>query len=523
MEEKQQSYEVSSYFWNDDVTTKNCFYSVLSDYTFERLNLMIANPMIYNQELREISRRLYSSCGILRNTIDYMSAIMSLDFVITNYIKDDSAKAKKEAMSFILKRIKHKEIIRDIILKLCIDGTAFYYFDTTKKKDDSRKSMNLFDTERVTEINSFKKEITKLNAYVVSLPTDYCRIIGLKDNAYKIAFDLQYFNDGSETAENKLKRYPKEIQEGHAKWRNNPTKDNQCLILDNSKTIVCKISANRDEPWGRPLVLGAIKDILYGDKLRDTKDNVLDDINNQFIYQTFPEGKTPGTSSLSNGQQEEQHKAVKSAITHKKTQNGVSFVSVAAGTKINSIDINTDIFDKDYESNISTQIGTALGFAASLLNASGTTSFSAQQTNLELVSAQLFQWIEQISNELNKVINQNIFGLDYTDVEVNYLPITHINREQFFKTAKELFTVARGSLSYVAVCAGLSKDVFFAMLDEQLEEGILDKYPINATSFNTSGNNADAGRPTVEDSGGIVTNENTMRSRANDSNNQPRP
>jgi hypothetical protein len=228
-------------------------------------------------------------------------------------------------------------------------------------------------------------------------------------------------------------------------------------------------------------------------------------------------------TSLSNEQQERQHRAVKNAVTHKRVQNGVSFVSVAAGTKINSIDINTDIFDKDYESNISTQIGTALGFAASLLNASGTTSFSAQQTNLELVSAQLFQWIEQISNELNKVINQNIFGIEYTDVEVNYLPITHINREQFFKTAKELFTVARGSLSYVAVCAGLSKDVFFAMLDEQLEEGILDKYPVNATSFNTSGNSAEVGRPTVEDSGDIVTNENTMRSRANDSNNQPRP
>ena len=308
------------------------------------------------------------------------------------------------------------------------------------------------------------------------------------------------------------------------------------FILDNTKTIVHKISSNLDEPWGRPLVLAAIQDILYSDYFRNTKRNLLDNINNKIIYQTFPEGKTAGTSALTKQQQKEQHDAVKSAVQTKQGVNGTTFFSVAAGTKIGSIDIKTDLFDNDYESNLDTKVGTDLGFAASLLNASGTTSFSSQQTNLELVTSQLFEWISDIVNEINKVINYNILGLNYIDVEVNYLPITHLNRDKYFKTAKELFTIGRGSLAYLANCAGLSKEVYFAMLDEQLEEGVMDKYPINATSYNTSGNQDDkksdkndngvlgqtenkGGRPKVEN----PTNESTIRTIINDSNNQPKP
>ena len=92
-----------------------------------------------------------------------------------------------------------------------------------------------------------------------------------------------------------------------------------------------------------------------------------------------------------------------------------------------------------------------------------------------------------------------------------------------FKIAKELYTIGRGSLTYLANCAGISKKVFYSMLDEQQEEGIMDKYPINATSYNTSGNNnteeKTAGRP-VEDN---PVNDNTIISKTNGSNNLPSP
>lgn len=53
------------------------------------------------------------------------------------------------------------------------------------------------------------------------------------------------------------------------------------------KKIKCKDS----EPWGRSLVIAALEDVLYKDYFTDTKRNVLDELNNKIVHQTFPEGK----------------------------------------------------------------------------------------------------------------------------------------------------------------------------------------------------------------------------------------
>lgn len=509
------AYEFNSYF-SRDISTDNWF-NIFNDYSVEAISEIVKNPMSNNEELRNISRRLYSENGLTRNTIDYMTSMPTLDYVITSYQK---SKAQKTMVQFVLDKIKHKEVIRDALHKGAIDGTCFYYFDTGDKPLNLKKSMSLFDVESIMEINDLKEKVSTINASIVSLPTDYCRIVGIKNNSYVIAFNLVYFDEGNgESAENKIKKYPKEIREGYNKWKN--SQGQQMLVLDNTRTITHKISSNKDEPWGRPLVLAAILDILYSDYFTNTKRNVLDNINNQVIYQTFPQGKEAGTSALTSKQQEKQHEAVKQAITNKNNRGGISFFSVAAGTKIDSMSVNTDIFDEKNESNLDNKIGTALGFAASLLNASSDSSFSAQQTNLELVTSQIFQWIEGITNELNKVINYHILGNDFVNVKINYLPITHINKKDMINFTKELYLQGKGSLTLWASCVGISENVFYAMLDEELENDIENKYPVHKTSYTQSSDsdNFKVGRPT-EDS---PTNENTIRSKTNNSNNIAKP
>ena len=76
---------------------------------------------------------------------------------------------------------------------------------------------------------------------------------------------------------------------------------------------------------------------------------------------------------------------------------------------MNTLDIgNTDIFDEKYESNLGDKIALDMGIAGSLLNGSSSGSYSSQENNLELITAQLFQWVEQIITEINKCISFNI-------------------------------------------------------------------------------------------------------------------
>ena len=487
-------------------------------YTQQQLADLVKDPIANNEILRELSLILYGMNGAYTHSTDYMVAMPTLDKVVVTHGKNKAKKKhNKELMISTLRKIKDKEIVRDALFRGIVEGVYFGYFESTSRPIDQKKVLNDYEVGSILEINELSG--LGLNASVISLPASHTKIVGMKNSSYVIAFNLDFFDScEGETAERKLKKYPQEIRQAYQNKGNNQTTGNW-VVLDNSKTIVHKIRSKREEPYGRPLVLAAITDILYGDYFTQTKRNVLDEINNRVIFETFPEGKEKGTSALTKKQQEDQHNAVKKAVLAKNSRGGTSFFSVAAGTKIQAIDTqNTDIFDEKYEANLSDKVALGLGIAGSLINGVGSGTYSSQQSNLELISAQLFQWIEQIAEELNKCISANIIKDDKNWVECRYLPITHVNKSQMVTNAKDLYLQGKGSLGLWASACGISPDVFFALLDEELEEDYENKYPIHRTSYTYSGEDSKAGRPTTEN-----PSENTLRSQANNGNALPSP
>ena len=488
-------------------------------YTPETLTALVRDPMGNNAELRQMSTILYGSNGTYTNTVDYMTALPTLDKVIVPHGHSENRKRRnKELMLSTLRTIKDKEIVRDALFRGMVEGIAFYYFETTSRPQNNRKTLTDYDVNTITEINDLG-----INASIISLPVDYTRIVGIKNSSYVLAFNLDYFNIApGESTEKKLRKYPKEIRDAYNRRGKRATSDNgNWVVLDNTKTITHKIRSKRDEPFGRPIVLAAISDILYRDYFSDTKRNVLNEINNRIVYQTFPEGKEKGTSALTKQQQEKQHTAVKGAVMNKNNRGGISFFSVAAGTKISSIDTsNTDIFDEKYESDLDDKIALALGFAGNALSGSGSGSYSAQESNLELVTSQVLQWIEQIESELNKCINANVIKDKKNWVECKYLPITHINKKSMVGYAKELYLQGCGSLSLWSAACGVQPDVFYALLDEEIEAGIYTKYQPHQTSYTLSNKSSDnkGGRPATDN-----PTDKTIQSRSNNGNSLPSP
>ena len=495
-------------------------FDIFSLYSPEQLAALIRDPMANNDMLREISLILYGTNGTYTNTVDYMTAIPTLDRVIithsTSKTKKDELRKKrnKSLMESTLRTIKEKEVIRNALFCGMIDGLYFGYFETTPPPYSKKKTMTDYEVGNIAEINDLD-----VNASIIDLPVDYTKIVGIKNSSYVIAFNLDYFDRVTgESTENKLRKYPKEIREAYdrRKKQENPNDNGNWIILDNTKTIVHKIRSKKSEQYGRPLVLSAIKDILYNDYFTDTKRNVLNDINHKIVVQTFPEGSTKGTSALTKKQQSDQHDAVKGAVLNKNNRNGTSFVSVAAGTKLDTLDpANTDIFDEKYENKIGDKISLGMGIASSLLNGSSSGSYSSQENNLKLLASRLFQWIEQIANELNKCINKNIIKDNKNCVECKYLPITHTNKKEMVGYAKDLYTQGKGSLSLWAAACGISPEIFFALLDQELEDDIENKYPVHMTSYVLSGK---SGRPTTDN-----PSDNTMKSRDSGGNSIPSP
>ena len=157
--------------------------------------------------------------------------------------------------------------------------------------------------------------------------------------------------------------------------------------------------------------------------------------------------------------------------------------------------------------------------AASLLNGSGSGNYSSQQNNLELINAQIYTWIQEIQAELNHVINACIIKDKKNKVEVYYLPTSLVNRKNFFDMAKSLFLEAGGSYTFLVASAGINPEVYFNVLDEEIENKIFDKYQPHKTSYTMSKSDDKGGRPQNDD----PTNERTIQTKNNNSNNQPKP
>ena len=489
---------------------------IFSIYSPKEISDMVESPMIHNHALRKLSNKLYSSNGLLTQCIDYCTSLPTLDYCVIPRGKNKSKREKnKNLMDSSLRSIHHKEVVRDALFKSMIDGVAFYYCVFASSKADNKKTMSDYDVEEILEIND-----VGVNMSVVPLPTDYTKIVGRKNSSYVLAFNLRYFEGLSQNELNrKLRLYPEEIRKGWAEY-NKGKGSNNWLVLDNTKTIVSKVRSRMEEAWGRPLCLAAIKNILYSAYFQDTCRGTLDEINNRIIYETFPEGKDKGSCALTGKQQTEQHNTVKSAILTKNQRNSTSFFSVAAGTKIDKIDADVSLLDEKNSSYIQDQIGIDLGFMANLLSGSGSGNYAAQQNNLQLLLSEILMWIEPITEELIKVINENVIKDKSNPVGLYYLPCSYITRKDFTTQMKELYLQGKGSLRAWIASTGFNSDAYLSLMDMELEEDFENKYPVHQTSFTQSskdGNNG--GRPEIDS----PSSESTISSKANNSNDMPSP
>lgn len=331
--------------------------------------------------------------------------------------------------------------------------------------------------------------------------------------ALVIAFDLRYFSDYTgEELERKLRKYPKEIVDGY----NNPSRTGDWLVLNSDRTMCCKIKCKNSEPWGRSLIIAALSDVLYKDYFIDTKRNVLDEVNNKIIYETFPEGKDKGSCALT-GNNAGTDDTVKGAIMNKNNRSGTSFFSVAAGTKLDKIDVDVDIFDSKNEASLNDQIAQDLGICASLIGAMSTGTFAGGNQNLSMITAQLYSWVCEWAKELAYVINKNIIKDPKNEAEIYYFPTSFVNRKEFFDMMKDLYNVG-GSLTFLIASSGVDVDVYYSTLDYELENKIYDKYLPHLTSATVSKDDNVGGRPKTDN-----PSENTLKSQNNGGNLLPSP
>ena len=489
------------------------------------LNDYLKNPMLYNQQLRELAWWVYRTDGTISSGLDYMRSMHTLDKVV--YCKSDNSstsfkkrkQANKTKYESTLDTIKYRKFIRDALLKDFNDGIFFYYFETTTSSVDNKKFLSDIDVLNISEINQLG-----INASIISLPVDSCKIIGKKNGTYVAAFDLRYFTQFTdENLKRKLKAFPKEIRDAWSSYETN-SQTQPWVKLDSNKTIIHKIKSADSDPWGVPLSISALDDILFANHFINTKRNILDDLNNQIFYETFPEGEKKGSSSLSDKQQKEQHDLVKSALFNNSNKYGKAFFSLASGTKLDQIKVDTSIFDEKNESSVKNNISQAIGQEPSLVGGESKSNYATATLNIENIAAFIYSIISDIVDELNKVINANIIKDDQCRARLYILPTTSVNRDKMVKYMSDLYARGKGSLQAWISSTGFDTEAYMALADEELENDWENKYVVHKTSFTISGKDSDNGDPD-KSAGAPKTdsnNEQTIQTKTNGGNIMPK-
>ncbi len=495
----------------------------IAPYSTEQILRMAQEPMRYISQLRQWARWAYYSSGTVGTAIDALTSLHALDYVVTARPKKAGMQRKgyrpsADRMHSVLRSMRYKEVIRDAVFHNANEGMYVGYMETRTVPVERKLALTDTDILGITEINS-----AGINTVVIPLPIDYVRIIGRRNNCYEAAFDLRYF-DGmmDDERKRKLRSFPRQIQEGWEKYHNGGFDNGATwLRLDWRRTIVTKIKSSQNDPYGVPFAVAALDDIDYAKYFINTKRMVLDKVNNQIYYETFPEGKDKGTSALSKKQQENQHNTVKQALTQRSNSSGIAFFSLAAGTKMDSLPVNIDLLDEENENAMKEDVNNAIGVGAAALSGSSSTSnYATAMLNLEIVANNVFTWIEAIVEELNKCLNYNVIRDSSYRVEFRVLPITFANREKQVKYFSDLYARGKGSLIAWIAATGMNTDDYLSLMDYELEEDFENRYPVHKTSFTMTGND-DADQNIS--SSDAPANASTASTVANNGNASPSP
>jgi len=495
-------------------------------YTIQEIAVMAKNPMQYIKQLRQWAKWAYYSNGTITTAIDSLISLHSLDYVVVVKPKKTGASRKKyrdniDKMNSVLRSMRYKEVIRDGLFHNANEGMYVAYMETRTVPVDSRLALTDYDVQGITEINS-----AGINTVVIPLPVDYVRIVGRRNNCYEVAFDLRYLEGMSEDdRKRKLQGLPRQIQEGWRKYSNGEFPNGACWQrLDWHRTIVTKIKSGQNDPFGVPFAVAALDDIDYAKYFINTKRRVLDTVNNQIYYETFPEGKEKGTSALSKDQQERQHNTVKQALTQRTNSNGVSFFSLASGTKMDRLPVDLSLLDEQNENAIKEDVNEDIGIAAAALSGSSTGNYATATLNIEIVANNVYTWIEALVEELNKCLNYNVIRDSNYRVEFRVLPITFINREKQVKFFSDLYARGKGSLIAWIASSGMNVDDYLSLMDFELDEDFENRYPVHKTSFTVTGKDApdgDVDKSTGD--GDPPFNASTESTKANNANASPSP
>jgi hypothetical protein len=421
------------------------------------------------KQLRRISKYLYNVSPQYNMLINYMSSILTLDFMI-------------KPLSQNPKKIKKKEY----------ENKYYQYTNFVERMNIRHEFSRILEVVYRDGVYCGYVHQDKDDFFFQQLDTDFCKITYFERGMYFISFNLVYFFIYPE----RLAMFPKEFADAYNSIKNDIKSRRSTYWWQlKSENTIC-IKTDESNWYFLPPYVGSFESALNINDFKQLEKAEAEIGNYKLLFQKIPIDTTEGLENkflLTEDFVQTFHSNIESGLP---PQVGL----MTSPMDITDISFEKDSVDRNKVADATSQYWSDTGVSQLLFSSSNKTSAASLVKAIMTDEAKSFKILYQIERWLNIYLG-NYFKDKLFKVEMP--KITIFNRDEVINRAKEAATY--GFPVKRLINAAMGNDPSSMFMDAFLENEILqlpDKFIPMMSSHTTSGNDK-GGRPsstTITDS-----------------------
>lgn len=458
----------------------------------KELQEWLSNPEEYQKELENLAVYYYITNSSVFQLYDMAETLPTLNYKITVEEKNDKYEENKLEIKKLMKRVKHKQLTRDLITQTIAAGTLCGIWVGNKKKP------HLFvfnDLEYV------------FPAYIGN------------DGEWVLWLDLSWFDKMTDFQKEFMfeSLSPHVTEADYNKYDANPN-EVRYLELPVERTVCLRThTLYRNQRLGIPWGTQSFFDNIHKDKLKDLEKSISNKVINSVAVLQL--GNDEFTDDKLRGKKQKTYRGVKTAL-EKNNVDGITVIGIPHWSKLDFPDIKTDGLDPKKFESINEDLNTASNGIMNIIN--GKSNFSTGKLSMDIMYKKIAVLLEQIEEQVyQKLINLSLRKKDQDNYSIAY------DKHAPLTTKEQVAILENLQNSYGFSLKAVIDKIDGVDFEQYIEDSIYEQEVLNlpsriqpyASAYTATGDNRSTGAPEVDD----ITNPSTEGAKTTDGNNVPKP
>lgn len=458
----------------------------------EDLQNYFANPDTYYKELSDLMTYYYIADGDIYQLYTLIQILPTLNYKIDVLEKKTQYEKNLLLCNKMMRKVKHKQLTRDLLSQECTTGTVV----CTWMGDKKNPYLFIFDNLKYV----FPKH-RRQGEWVCFVDMTWFKT--MKDEERNTYFD---------------NLSPYITEQNYNKYLND-TINNRYVELPIDRTTCLRINTiYRNQRLGIPMGTQSLFDKLHKQTLRNLEKSVCERVIKNIVVLKIGSKDVPDYANM------KLPKAVKQKITARVkqalTQNLKGKIPVISLPEYTDINLNSvegmDALKKDKFEGVDNDISNAVGISKALTNGTGA-NFASAKLNLDILYKRIgimLEGIEEVYNKLFKLILPSGVKDDYS---IEFDKATPLTIKEQLDVLQKLHSEGFAVKPIIDTLSGIDYQSYLDDSFREIEELKLRDRIIPPLNSNVLSGKDNGGRP-IDDSS---TNPSTITSKGNDGNDLP--